>query len=165
MPDSTPEPAVTRDEVLATLETMPALLEAAFAGLAAAEAVQPGPYGSFSPVEHCWHLADLERDGYATRIRRLLTEDDPWLPDFDGERVARERQYRTLSLVEGLLAFRAARAQTLSALRAIQPGEWTRTGQQQGVGRIRLGDLPSMMAAHDASHRREIEAWRLSRRP
>jgi len=156
---------MTRDELLAGLEAMPAFLEAAFAALPPAEAVQPGPGGSFSPVEQCWHLADLERDGYATRVRRLLTEDDPELADFDGARVARERQYLSLSLAEGLRSFRAARAQTLSMLRQVQPHQWTRSGRQDGVGRVSLRDIPSMMAAHDASHRREIEAWALSRGP
>jgi hypothetical protein len=30
---------------------------------------------------------------------------------------------------------------------------------QEGFGPVSLCDLPSMMAEHDDSHRREIEAW------
>lgn len=143
---------------------MPSFLDAAFGTLSAADAAVPGKNATFSPVEQCWHLADLEREGYGSRIRRLLTEDDPFLPDFDGERVARERRYRSLSLAEGLRAFRAARAETLSALRSIRGAQWDRSGRQEGVGPVALRDIPAMIAAHDAAHRDEIEAWVRARR-
>ena len=148
-----------RDDLLAKLEEMPGFLEGAFGTLSSMEAVVPGPNGTFSPVEQCWHLADLEREGYGTRISRLLSEGDPFLPDFDGERVAQERRYRTLSLAEGLRAFRAARADALSMLRSIRGDQWERAGRQEGVGPVALCDLPAMIAEHDASHRSEIEAW------
>lgn len=151
--------AAERERLLASLEELPGFLEMALGALSPAEAAVPGPGGTFSPVEQCWHLADLEREGYGARIRRLLSEYDPLLPDFDGERVARERRYRTLSLAAGLHAFRTARAETLSLLRSIRNGEWQRAGRQEGVGRVALRDLPAMIAEHDASHRSEIEAW------
>jgi hypothetical protein len=138
---------------------MPDFLEEAFAALSPAEAVRPGPNGTFSPVEQCWHLADLEREGFGVRIERLLSEDEPFLPDFDGNRIARERDYRSRALTAGLSAFRAARAQNVARLRSVADAAWTRSGTQEGVGRIALGDVPALAAAHDASHRREIEAW------
>jgi hypothetical protein len=106
-----------RKELLARLEETPPFLEAALGALTAEESVMPGPGGTFSPVEQCWHLADLEREGYLVRIRRLLEEEDPWLPDFDGARVALERGYRSLSLARGLSGrgTRQASAQSRSA--------------------------------------------------
>jgi hypothetical protein len=148
----------SQDALIDALSAMPDVLDQAFAGLSAADARLAGADG-FSPVEQCWHLADLEREGYGVRIRRLLTEEEPALPDFDGERVARERDYRSLSLSEGLAAFRQARAENLAALRRVSDHEWERRGTQEGVGRIGLCDVPSMMAEHDAAHRKEIEAW------
>ena len=141
------------------LAAMPEVLERAFEDLAADACTRPGPGGTFSPVEHCWHLADLEREGYALRIRRLLAEDEPQLPDFDGARIAAERDYRRRSLAEGLTAFRNARSDNLSVLRSVTPPQWSRSGTQAGVGRITLADIPRMMVEHDASHRVEIEAW------
>jgi hypothetical protein len=44
-------------------------------------------------------------------------------------------------------------------LRTLGGSQWCRAGSQDGVGRVLLADLPHMMAAHDASHRAEIEAW------
>jgi hypothetical protein len=153
-----------KEELLERLEGMPAFLEASFAALAADEAARRAASGTFAPVEQCWHLADLEREGYLARIARLLDEDHPELPDFDGDRVAQERRYASLSLREGLRAFRAARAETLARLRSVAGDDWTRAGRQEGVGAVMLCDLPAMIAAHDASHRAEIEAWLAERR-
>jgi hypothetical protein len=148
-----------RAELVRELEAMPDLLAAAFSGLPPGEAVIPGPDGAFSPVEHCWHLADLERIGYAVRIARLREEIDLYLPDFDGAKVAREREYRKLPLAEGIEAFRRARLANLETLRGLETSERERGGAQEGVGRIALCDLPGLMAEHDRSHRAEIREW------
>ena len=59
---------------LLALQEMPDFLERALGGLSDERALQRGAGGTFAPVEQAWHLADLERDGYALRIRRLLAE-------------------------------------------------------------------------------------------
>jgi DinB family protein len=150
---------------LEALESMPSFLEVSFGALPAPEAVRPARDGGFSPVEHCWHLADLEREGFAERLRRLLVEQSPFLPDFDGQRVAQERQYTSLSLAAGLQAFREARAATLEYMRAIDPHAWPRKGTQEAVGPVTMRDVPRQMAEHDASHRKEIERWLQEQRP
>jgi hypothetical protein len=148
-----------QDALWRDLEAMPVFLARRFATLGPEEARVPAPDGGFSPVEQCWHLADLEREGFGVRIARLLAETAPELPDFDGARVAEERDYRTLSLAEGLRAFEQARARNVARLRGLAPAEWSRAGTQEGVGPIALCDLPHMMAQHDAAHRAEIGAW------
>jgi hypothetical protein len=155
---STPT-AAERDALLAALEAMPEFLADRLGSLAPEVARRAGRDGTFSPTEHCWHLADLEREGYAVRIRRLLTEEEPFLPDFDGARVAEERQYREKSLQEGLDAFRRARLANVAVLRSVQSAQWSRPGIQDGVGRLTLGDVPRMMYEHDATHRNEIVEW------
>lgn len=152
-------PPEARETLLAELAAMPDFLDASFTGLPAAQHAAPGPGDSFSPVEQAWHLADLEVMGFAERIRRLRTETHPRLPDFFGDVVARERNYKELSLREGLAAFRRARERNVAAFAQLDPEEWMRDGEQDGVGPVSLCDLPSMMVAHDASHRCEIEAW------
>ena len=146
------------------LAAMPAFLQKSFGALSTEEAIRRGAGETFAPVEQCWHLADLERDGFAVRIRRLLSETAPALADFDGARVAEEGQYLRRSLVDGLRAFQAARLATVKQLRAVAPDDWSRSGTQQGVGVVALSDMPRLMAAHDAEHRQEIEAWLQRRR-
>jgi hypothetical protein len=149
-----------RPALLAELAAMPEFVAARFADLSAEAARSPGPEGAFSPVEQCWHLADLESDGFGVRIRRLLSEDRPFLPDFDGARVARERDYAGRSLGEGLWSFRTARESNVALLRSVPEEAWSRAGVQEGVGEVRLSDIPRLMHEHDASHREEIACWR-----
>ena len=152
-----------RDGLLSELLAMADFLEASFGTVSRLEAAEPGVDDAFSPVEHCWHLADLEREGYAVRIRRLRDEVNPWLPDFNGTRIARERNYKSLSLAEGIEAFRAARLRNIAMLRTLDAEDWMRRGEQEGVGAIVLCDIPAMMAEHDTAHRQEIEEWKQAR--
>jgi hypothetical protein len=152
-----------QDHLLSELQTMPDFLEASFKTVSLLEAAAPGPNETFSPVEHCWHLADLEREGYAVRIRWLREEANPWLSDFNGARIARERNYKSLSLAEGIAVFRDARLRNITVLGTLDAGDWMRRGEQEGVGAIALCDVPAMMAEHDAAHRQEIEEWKRAR--
>lgn len=156
--------SLDQDTLLSRLAQMPDFLQTLFADLSPSEVLLPALDGSFSPVEQCWHLADLERDGYAVRLRRLLAEVDPKLPDFDGARVAAERRYKTLSIDAGIQVFREARLANMATLRSIKSDEWSRSGIQEGVGVVALCDFPALMAGHDAGHRQEINAWALLRR-
>jgi len=148
-----------RESLLASLHEMPAWLGRTFGSLSAADAARRSSDGMFAPVEQCWHLADLEREGFAERLRRLRDEDRPVLADWDGERAAIERAYRERTCADGIAAFAAARRANLALIASIRAEEWERAGTQNGVGPVALCDLPAMMAEHDASHRREIEAW------
>jgi hypothetical protein len=151
--------------LLHALEAMPGDLQAAAGKMSAAAArVRPAD-GGFCLLEQAWHLADLEREGYGERIRRLLAEEDPELPDFDGARAAAERNYCAKSLTGGIAAFRAARMANLAVLRSVPAEAWGRGGRQAGVGAITLGDVPRMMREHDDSHRAEIAALLAGRSP
>jgi len=152
-----------QDTLLSELEAMPAFLEASLGTFSPPDSIASGANNTFSPVEHCWHLADLEREGYAVRIRRLREELDPLLPDFDGARIARERRYKSRSLAAGIAAFREARLKNIAAFRALSPDDWVRRGTQEGIGAIALCDVPATMTEHDHSHRQEIEAWKQAR--
>ena len=152
---------LSRDEqrdVLAQLKAMPDFLAERFSALSPEAASTPAANGAFGPAEHCWHLADLEVEGFGLRIARLLSEADPSLPDFDGARIAEERAYRTRSLPEAIAAFKFARAANLEIFGRLTEGEWSRAGNQEGVGRVALCDLPHLMVEHDRAHRIEIEA-------
>jgi hypothetical protein len=153
-------PPEQREALLDSLEQMPQYLEQQFRSLTAEMLHQRGADGSFSPVEQVWHLADLEREGFGVRIDRLLSESEPQLPDFDGAAIAATRHYQSLSLSAGLAVFREARQRNLARLRAMAADAWSRSGQQQGLGRVSLCDLPGFMSQHDAAHRGEISAWK-----
>ena len=152
--------AAQRRELLAALEEMRGYLRESFAALTSEQARTRGPGDFFSPVEHVWHLVDLEREGFNRRIGRLLMEDNPLLPDFDGDALAEQRNYRALSLSDGLAAFAKARRANVAALRAVPADAWSRGGTQAGVGGVTLGDLPGLMLEHDEGHKSQIEDWK-----
>jgi hypothetical protein len=141
-------------DLFETLSRTPALLTRVAAQVP--DALVRARSGPFALIEHAWHIADLEREGFGERIRRLLTEETPLLPDFDGERVAREREYLKLDLAPALAAFGAAREQTLRSLRSVSRDQWARSGDQEGAGRVALADLPRRILDHDLAHLNEI---------
>lgn len=113
----------------------------------------------FSLLEHVWHLADLESEGFGSRIQRLraATDTRPLLPDFDGAAMAQARNYQSLDVEHGLSAFRAARTANLAVLASLGAPEWAHSGTQEGIGAVTLCDLPLLMAEHDAAHRAELQ--------
>lgn len=153
-----------RANFLSDLEAMPDFLVRAFSGLTRSELTTPGRDQSFCPIEHVWHLADLEEQGFAARIRRLKDGDNPQLSDFDGDLVAREGNYKARSMDEGVATFRAARSANIAEFRGLTPAEWLHAGEQDGVGSVSLCDIPAMMAEHDEIHRMEIADWLRSRK-
>jgi hypothetical protein len=110
----------------------------------------------FSVLENVCHLLDIEREGYAVRINRLLKEDNPVLEDIDGSRLARERSYNTQDIGTALEAFRSARADNVRILKSLNSDQRERGGMLETVGPITLSSLLCMMREHDASHRKDI---------
>jgi DinB superfamily len=147
-----------RPDLSARLGEMPALLGEIAAALGEPAMRRRPAGGHFAFVEHAWHLADLEREGYGARINRLLAESAPVLPDFDGDRIAREREYLAGDAALALEVFARARRRNLERLAGLDAPALARRGTQEGVGEITLGRVPRMMAAHDAAHLTEIAA-------
>jgi len=145
-------------EIIAELERGPEILGAGAHRLPERSCSRAPAPGGFCLVEHAWHMADLEREGFGVRLERLVREVEPLLPDFDGDRAARERQYSARGLADGIEAFAASRAANLARLRLLPPEAWGRPGTQEGVGRLALRDLPGMMLRHDRQHAAEIAA-------
>jgi hypothetical protein len=116
--------------------------------------------GGLALVENAWHLADLELEGYGLRLRRILAETSPALPDFQGDVIAHERDYLHLPLAPALERFERARAENVALIKAATEEDRQRTGQQDGVGSVTFERVITMMAEHDASHAEEIAALR-----
>jgi len=149
-------PAPIDDALLTRLAAMPALLRRVAAALSDAAARTSGAGGAFAFVEHAWHLADLEREGYGARITRILAEDRPSLADFDGDRAAREREYLRANAGLGVEVFTEARRWNVERLSALGAAELARPAVQEGVGDLVLAALPAMMAEHDRQHAAEL---------
>lgn len=138
------------------LEELPRLLSALVARLPDA-VLRARPAGQpYSVVEHAWHLADLEREGFGVRLHRMVREAHPFLPDFAGDRVAEERAYASLDGGLGAAVFAAARQANLSRWDLLSEADRARGGFQEGVGPVKVSELPARLLAHDLSHAREL---------
>jgi hypothetical protein len=111
---------------------------------------------TFALVEQAWHLADLEVEGYGERLRRILAEDSPVLPDFRGDLAAIERDYIHQPLTPALDRFATARANNLALIASATEEQQQRTGVQEGVGTVTFARVVEMMRAHDAGHASEL---------
>ena len=148
------------ESLIAYLAETPAAVAEMLSGLTDEDRRWKPPGGEFSAVENVCHLLDIELEGYAVRIERLLKEDGPTLQDIDGGQLARERDYNSRNLEAAMAAFGRARASNVRAVKGLGTEQLKRTGTLETVGPITLMDLLAMMRAHDEAHRREIEELR-----
>ena len=150
-------PSLAFPEALKRLQEMPAFLEQALDGATRHDLELRVAPGTFCLIEHACHLRDLEREGYLVRLRRMLTEDEPVLPGFDGDTVARERDYMKQDALAAAREFAQARAGFLLLARSMREAQMRRMARFMGRT-ITACDLLSMMAEHDLGHCREIAA-------
>ncbi len=143
-------------DVIEFLEETPAVFRKLAQGLADKDLRWKPSGDQFSFVENACHLRDIEVEGYGARIRKLLTENHPQLPDVDGSRLARERDYNSQAFDAALDEFARARADNVRAIKNLSAELLNRTGVLEGVGEITLGKLFLLMREHDESHRQEL---------
>jgi hypothetical protein len=74
------------------------------------------------------------------------------LDDFDGGKIATERDYNSQDLSSALGAFVTARSNNIDRMRQLEPERFERTATLEGVGCISLKDLLSLMREHDDGH-------------
>jgi hypothetical protein len=153
------EPEAGIGAALERLAAMPALVCGAVEAVPRPVLTVRGANGTFALVEQACHLRDLEREGYLVRARRILAEDLPELAPFQGDVVARERDYLAQDAAAAARDFAAARAELVALLAKATPAELRREALFDGE-RTTLGGLVAMIGEHDAEHRAEIEALR-----
>jgi hypothetical protein len=118
---------------------------------------KPAP-DALSLRENLLHLRDIDVDGYEQRVVRVLGEGEPFLPDVDGGKLARERDYNAQPAAPALEAFAASRARSIARLRAIAPPDLERVAHLEGVGRVTLREMLERWWEHDAGHLADMES-------
>jgi hypothetical protein len=145
------------------LKNMPETLRQQVAGLTDAQIHFHPEGGYFSVLENICHLRDIEVEGYGMRLKRILAEDHPTLPDLDGGQLARDRRYNEQPLQPALDAFIQARHANLKILEKVTERQFARTAYLETVGEITLGKLLELWVEHDRGHVHELEKLRTPR--
>src|SRR5690242_11076081 len=120
------------DESVSKLAATPEQAEKLVHGLTAEQVSwKPAP-GTFSLRENVWHLRDIDLEGYACRIDLILDQQHPVLPNIDGGKLARERDYNRQATQPALDDLRASRARSIQRLRDCSVQDLDRTAEMQG---------------------------------
>lgn len=150
---------MTRQEltdVLEFLEETPEIVRQLKKIIAPADLSWKPAEGAFSVIEQVCHLRDIEREGYGGRIRKMLDENQPSLPDIDGDRLARERDYNSQDFETALSDFAGARQENMNLVRTLSADQLSRSGMLETVGMITIDGLLLLMRDHDQAHRKEL---------
>ncbi len=161
-PEEEPEPdRAAVDAAITALSALPRWLPPLVEGLRPRQLrARKEGCGTFSLLEHVWHLRDLEVEAYGVRLGRMLRERSPTMPDFDGEAAAHQRAYNAQSLEPALRQLSAARKRSVARLRTLRQADLKRMGTLDQVGRISVARLVTRWSGHDAGHRIEMERLR-----
>jgi hypothetical protein len=139
---------------------MPSIVQELLAGLTEGDLRESPEDETWSIVEHICHLRDIEREGYIIRISKMLTEDNPFLNDLDGDKLAIERDYINQNCRAALKDFIEDRAINVLAIQELTPQQLSRTGVFENVGPLSLLELLLKMREHDQGHIDELTELR-----
>jgi hypothetical protein len=110
------------------------------------------PSESLTIRQQLCHLRDIEVEGYAVRLARVLAEDNPDLPSIDTYELVKTRDYDRTGVKAALAAFSAGRQGTMRLIDGIAPQDLSRTGAFEGYGSVTLQGLIHYLCSHDQQH-------------
>lgn len=145
-------------DVLLTLEAFPAAVRVRMDQFRDAELRRQTAAGEFALVEHLCHLRDYDLEGCQQRIRRMLSDEVPALFEFEGERLAIEREYLRHDPQRAAEEFADARRASCELIATLSNEQLARRGRFGAEDEITIRDLIVMVAEHDATHLAEIDA-------
>lgn len=112
------------------------------------------------PIPNKWsikeimcHLRDMEREAYLARYRKMLAEENPFLPNVDQNRIAAESDYINQDAKDVLDEFKWLRAETVKTLESAQPEVWSRGGVHETDGPMTIEQLVhKQIKGNDLNH-------------
>lgn len=130
-----------KDRLLANLKSLPNELDDLLAGLDD-ETLRWRPIpNKWSIKEIMCHLRDMERLAYLARYRRMLSEENPLLPNVNQDRLAFEGDYINQDSNSALEEFKWLRSETINTLDATPTESWSRAGIHETDGPMTIEQL------------------------
>lgn len=144
------------ENAIAELAATPERIEKLVLGLSESQQAWKPSAEIFSVRESVLHLRDIEVEGYAKRLRMVLNEECPLLPDIDGGRLAHERDYNAQPTAPAIGDFGRSRASSVELLKKCSQGDLARKAEMPDVGIIDLRRLLQLWMKHDRGHLADI---------
>ncbi|TMB95638.1 MAG: DinB family protein [Chloroflexi bacterium] len=111
--------------------------------------------GEWCVNEVVGHVIEAEKNGFAGRIQVILGSDEPALPSWDRDGIAKKRNdcaRDPKALARELVELRGLSVQLVRSLR---PEQFQRGGTHPEVGRLTVKDLMHEWVHHDGNHLRQ----------
>lgn len=143
-------------ELLNEYESGPQLLRNMVSGLSEDDLTAVPVPGKWSIRQVVAHLADAETV-YLDRMKRVLAEDNPILPEMDPDLFAAAFSSDLRSSEDEVLLIDLVRKQMLRILRSRDPEDFQRTGVHSIDGPMTLETLLERISGHIPHHLRFIE--------
>jgi FMN phosphatase YigB (HAD superfamily) len=141
--------------MLAIMRATPAIMDSFCRNLVeAAWRVNPRE-GEWCMTEIVCHLRDVDMEVNLPRLKKVLQENNPFLPGEDTDPWASQRHYAIQDGRQALRQFIASRMEILDILEAIKPEDWERPARHAIFGPTRLVELVNIIAGHDRLHVRQ----------
>ena len=145
---------MNRLEIIERLKHLPGELEVSVAGLPEATLRFRPAEGEWSINETVGHVRDLA-EVWHKRLYMVASLTDPQFTSFDGEASVIEHNYQDADLATLFREMREWRSKTVVLL--AHTVDWTRIGQQRGVGRRSLRQFAEFLISHDEEHIAEVQ--------
>lgn len=94
-------------------------------------------------------LADLQSEVINFRLKKILKEENPYLPQIRVEQVRQRNPHQRDSVAQLAQAFLAQRKELLQLLYTLPTGSWERTGVHEVEGHISFRELVRRMVEKD----------------
>jgi hypothetical protein len=150
---------VKHDQLISDYAAGPQLLRETVKGMTR-DQLQARPIaGKWSTLEVVCHIADFEIVT-ADRIKRVIAEERPILPDGDENLFAKGLVYHSRELEEELQVIGSIRAQVSRILRTLKEADFDRIGNHTAAGPLTLAKLVERGANHIRHHVKFVEEKR-----
>jgi hypothetical protein len=150
---------VNHAELIGEFEKGAGIVRQAVKGMSGEEARKRPVAGKWSTLEVVCHLADFEIVG-ADRVKRVIAEDRPTLPDGDENAFAARLAYHEREIEDELTVIAGIRAQVTRILKSLAEEDFSRVGNHTAAGPLTLEQLVERMAKHVRHHVKFIEEKR-----
>jgi len=138
--------------LLAILRTTPAVLDSLCKALDGDSWKMRPQQKEWCQAEIICHLRDVDEDVNLPRMRKVLEENNPFLPGKDTDPWADERNYICQDGSKALHEFITNRKRLLKLLENIHPEDWHRKARHAIFGPTELVELVNIVASHDRLH-------------
>ena len=118
----------------------------------------PPPEGEWGADQIVAHILTGD-EFWLKRLNLLMTENEPFLPEFGSAADERTAKLMNHSLEDNLDRFSDVRGQIVSMLMSMTLGDWDRSGTHELHGEQTITDTVEAISDHDADHLAQLKSY------